>query len=153
MNAEQQHRKMVMAFGGDLKDEYIGAGKPSYRKISDTISYSPATISRAFAGKTLPQWPFVDAFLRYCGRSEEEIVQWRGRWATIMKVASLGDAEINPDIFAPPAVDPDDVAPTGKHAKQTGSRECQRCGVAVLNTEVHQQWHDEAPRLTQIHAV
>jgi hypothetical protein len=147
MNPEQRQR-MVTQFGLDLKDECIGAGKPAYSKIGATINYSPATISRVFTGKKLPRWAFVEAFLSYCKKSDDEIAQWRERWAGLVKLTSTDRADDEPNAVH------SGVTPIDKAIRSSGPREeCELCGVAVLNGPLHRRWHATDPKAPRIRVV
>jgi DNA-binding NarL/FixJ family response regulator len=57
-----------------LRDQ---AGRPSYRVLSGRAGYSPAVLSQAAAGRRLPSWPVVRAFVEACGGNVE---RWHQRW-------------------------------------------------------------------------
>lgn len=142
----EQHRQLVAEFGFDLKNECIGAGKPAYSKIGNAINYSPATISRVFTGKKLPRWGFVDAFLRYCEKPDDEIAEWRERWAELVKLTESEPVD--------PAAEAVVVTRIGRRPKRPASRQgCRLCGVAVHDAELHRRWHDDHPKARPVRAV
>ncbi|MFI8916503.1 helix-turn-helix domain-containing protein [Streptomyces sp. NPDC053513] len=65
----------------DLKD----AQRLSYRELSERASYSPASLSRALSGRTVPTWEAVEAFLRACHVPEPEFASVNRMWAAASK--------------------------------------------------------------------
>lgn len=53
------------------------AGRIPYRTLATMANYSADVLSRAAAGRVLPTWQVVQAYVRACGGDEAE---WRAYW-------------------------------------------------------------------------
>lgn len=56
------------------------AGSPTYRALATRAGYSPAVLSQAAAGRRMPTWPVLRAFLQACGIQDDELLRWKRRW-------------------------------------------------------------------------
>lgn len=142
------------------------AGDPTYHALARPMRYSVPTISRAFAGRTLPRWDVVAGILKALGIAEEQITgQWREEWiraldqrrpiATPAPASPMAgpahSAESQrglPGPSRPPSPLPGpDPAP---------ALECEDCGALIGNLVRHQAWHwrtERQPRRSVMRAV
>lgn len=52
----------------------------SLRELGAKCNYSPATLSIAASGKSLPSWEVVEAYVKGCGGKEDELTRIRNVW-------------------------------------------------------------------------
>ncbi|RBQ21045.1 hypothetical protein DP939_08305 [Spongiactinospora rosea] len=98
----------LLRFARDLRALREGAGKPTYRELSDRAHYSEATLSQAAAGHKLPTLAVTLAYVQACGGAAGE---WEERWRAV--AAELdgprpGDQEDSPYVGMA-ALQPTDV--------------------------------------------
>jgi tetratricopeptide (TPR) repeat protein len=65
-------------FARGLRALRQGAGLPSYRRLSASTHYSPATLARAAGGQVLPSLEVTLAYVTAC---DGDAAQWSARWA------------------------------------------------------------------------
>lgn len=68
----------VAEFAGALRRLRDRSGALPYRTLARRANCAPSTLSDAAAGRRLPSWPVVSAFVRACGVSDES--PWLARW-------------------------------------------------------------------------
>lgn len=143
------------SFALALRQARRRAGDMTYDHLAAVTSYSTQTISRAFAGRTLPRWPVVERVLTALGVPGEEIFrEWRERWAqaqdqrrpiTLQHPAGTAPAAAIPvDAAADNGTDlpdPGRLLPAGSGQPQAAGRECEDCGALIANIVQHQAWH------------
>ncbi|MCP2323521.1 transcriptional regulator with XRE-family HTH domain [Hamadaea flava] len=72
-----------------LRDLRLGAGQPTYRRLSRQAGYSAATLARAASGHSMPTLEVTLAFARACGADPEP---WRQFWLNAMTQQYRADA-------------------------------------------------------------
>ncbi|GIG66913.1 ATP-binding protein [Phytomonospora endophytica] len=65
-------------FAGALRRLRDRSGALPYRTLARRANCAPSTLSDAAAGRRLPSWPVVSAFVRACGVGDES--PWLARW-------------------------------------------------------------------------
>ena len=146
------------------------AGDPSYHEIyiASGRAVSPSTISRIFNAECDATWRSVTAILLGLGMDLHTITEAKGEWYKLMAVvkpiaaAAAGDT-VSAAVPATPTdpMDPASAATppeTGGVSHGPGRRrrhsawsdnheptgyECPKCGVWVVNRDLHDQWHRE----------
>ncbi|MEV0648117.1 helix-turn-helix domain-containing protein [Phytomonospora sp. NPDC050363] len=68
----------VAEFAGALRRLRDRSGALPYRTLARRANCAPSTLSDAAAGRRLPSWPVVAAFVRACGVTDES--PWLARW-------------------------------------------------------------------------
>lgn len=75
-------------FAASLRALRRAAGRPTYREMARTAHYSAPALSKAAAGRTVPTWSCVQAYLRACHVTDDEVAQtWRRRWEAVRQPA------------------------------------------------------------------
>ncbi|MCK8438769.1 helix-turn-helix domain-containing protein [Streptomyces sp. D2-8] len=77
LSAETDPR--IAAVAEALRDLRLRAGL-SLRQLAVKCNYSPATLSIAASGKSLPRWEVVEAYVRGCTSDEDEQIRIRNLW-------------------------------------------------------------------------
>jgi transcriptional regulator with XRE-family HTH domain len=80
----------VQQFANDLRRLREQAGSPTYRQLAERAHYSPAALSQAAAGRTMPSLPVTLAFVEACGGDREE---WEHRWQQVRTGGDETDPE------------------------------------------------------------
>ncbi|MFG3513259.1 helix-turn-helix domain-containing protein [Streptomyces bobili] len=62
----------------------------SLRQLAVKCNYSPATVSIAASGKSLPRWEVVEGYVRGCTSDEDELNQIRNLWDQAHAVQGAG---------------------------------------------------------------
>ncbi len=73
--------------------------KLTYRAMAALCHFSHSVLAEAAAGKILPTWPVVKAFVQACGADDDEIKDWEKYWLDTQRAAGnlrrkLGEADI-----------------------------------------------------------
>ncbi|MGW4543582.1 helix-turn-helix domain-containing protein [Streptomyces chartreusis] len=91
-------------FAASLRALRRAAGRPTYREMARTAHYSAPALSKAAAGRTVPTWPCVQAYLRACHVTDDEMAQtWRRRWEAVRQPAPPEADSPGPVVAVPPA--------------------------------------------------
>lgn len=76
------------------------------RQLAAKSGYSPAALSQAESGRTVPSWDLVAAFAQTCG---EDPVRWRHQWE-LARATPIATEQDRPPVaavpYTPPAVPP-----------------------------------------------
>ncbi|WP_103349654.1 helix-turn-helix domain-containing protein [Amycolatopsis sp. CA-128772] len=125
----------LISFATDLRWVRRLAGDPSYRELTRTIPWSPASITRNLSGTKLPTWKFVEQFLQACEVDDDDIeADWKPRWVTIAGMITPIDSKTAPNHAATAARQIAGPVPAGAA--------CEICGAWVVDHAKHDDWHE-----------
>lgn len=145
---------LTAEFADQLRRIRRWAGDPSYGEIGTAIGYSTATISRAFAGKTLPRWSLVELLLEHFRVPNEQIEnEWRRHWLRAREqVDPIGLTDLNipdPAPTRPPEQDTQNAATDNTAVSSPDApngQTCEICGAWVTDQIRHRTWHQDLER-------
>jgi hypothetical protein len=83
----------VPRFAAELRKLRTEAGRPAYWKMARRCDASKSALAGAAAGRQLPSWRTVSAFVQACGQAAD-LPRWRARWdraATDARAAAEAD--------------------------------------------------------------
>ncbi|MGW7268690.1 helix-turn-helix domain-containing protein [Streptomyces sp. NPDC054842] len=106
LSAETDPR--IAAVAEALRDLRLRAGL-SLRQLAVKCNYSPATLSIAASGKSLPRWEVVEAYVRGCSSDEDEQTRIRNLWNQAHAIHGAARRAPNP-------------APNGANSRRDGAR-------------------------------
>lgn len=103
-------------FALELRELRRRAGAPTYREMARRVHYTAPALSGAAAGKRIPSWKCVEAYLAACGVTlPSELNEWNKRWNAAKDAANPAKATPPPAEASTPAAGspstPDGVAP------------------------------------------
>jgi Protein of unknown function (DUF2690) len=78
----------VSRFAADLRKLREESGRPAYWKLARRCDASKSALADAAAGRQLPSWRTVTAFVRACGHATD-LPWWRARWEAAAAAAGL----------------------------------------------------------------
>jgi DNA-binding NarL/FixJ family response regulator len=106
----------------------------TYRELAARAHYSPAVLSQAAAGKVVPPWPVVRAFVMACGADE---APWERRWHQVRR-----DQRLYKETGRPPPVSLASevgLAPVPRVASPTsGHDDAEFDGISVFLLDDHE---------------
>ncbi len=132
------------------------AGDPPYHMLASRASCSVPTISRVFAGRTLPRWQIAHAVLAAMNIPVSEIeTEWRNLWIQALdqhrplaqpdpmpysESGSANSLEEHP-ATAQPAAPLEELGPLQQEQEPSPICVCDDCGALIGDLVQHQAWH------------